>query len=300
MKISWRQFAFLLILCNCCYIRLMAQRKVHTVSDLYSIAYPGDWTLEAKGEGVSLFTPRQVPGSSHRESLKVTVNHDRIVDLDEFRDAMLSEFSKAFMNYKKIAEGFKVLNEVRYSWVEITFFHNIPITNLVYVTRVQDKLITIVASTSTEKYQKNRHEFLGVINSFKVIEYAGKMCYTIRHAKADTVPRPLFSKENLLQSIHEEIRLPDSLKVRQGKVNIGFVINCEGNPVEFRIVYFRDAEGKVHRTDFDRSVIEIFPLLRQKMRYRPGWKDGYYRDFGAGIVLQFDRGNISAEVGWEQ
>jgi hypothetical protein len=264
------------------------------VKDLYTISYPSHWELKLFPDGISMTAPAVGPNSDGREVLSVSVLSDRFSDLDEyFKGTINVTLPKTFNEFEKRAEGVEIINEVRFRWVEVRHKENTSATKLIYFSRVRDKIFILSGQAATVAYLKSREHFIKAIRSFRIAQVADSPCYTIRYGEADTIPKPLFSTAGLAEEITHDLKVPDSLKNRSGIVEIIFTINCRGESTDIRIMRTKDSNGKVPPNSFIDVVKKVFPLIRQKVRYRPGWKDGYYIDFHGGIRITFKNGEAS-------
>lgn len=122
---------------------------------------------------------------------------------------------------------------------------------------------------------------------------SNKACYSKIYQVTDTLPKLLSAKEDILKIMKQEIVVPDSLKNSTGFIFIKYVINCNGDIVNLRVVKTADSDGNLMTNEFEFLASNVINILKKELRWTPARNGGKTVDFLQIFSIRFDRGSIS-------
>jgi hypothetical protein len=135
--------------------------------------------------------------------------------------------------------------------------------------------------------------FLLIVPYNLILGQSNKACYSKIYQVTDTLPKLLSAKEDILEIMKQEIVVPDSLKNSKGFIFIKYVINCNGDIVNLRVVKTADSDGNLMNNEFEFLAPNVINILKKELRWTPARNGGKTVDFLQIFSISFDRGSIS-------
>lgn len=134
------------------------------------------------------------------------------------------------------------------------------------------------------------------IISLPTIGQTNKQCYEKVYQVTDTLPQLISKTEDILKFIKDEITIPDSLKNHSGFLFIKYVINCNGDIVNLRVIKTADSDGILIKNDFEFLSTQLFKILKKELKWSPARQGGKTVDFFQVCSITFDKGEISIKL----
>ena len=113
---------------------------------------------------------------------------------------------------------------------------------------------------------------------------------------SDTIPELISSGQKIVEIIASQIKIPDSLVNRKGRIDIQYVINCNGKNVRFKVLTIYDYDKKPMRNDFSFLGSQIILVLRKDLKWTPARQGGKNVDFLEILAVQFGEGYLGVNL----
>ncbi|MBL7873637.1 MAG: hypothetical protein JNM78_18610 [Cyclobacteriaceae bacterium] len=112
----------------------------------------------------------------------------------------------------------------------------------------------------------------------------------------DTIPKLISSGQQIADILARKISISDSLLTKKGRVDVQYVINCNGHNVKFKVLIIHDYDRKPIKNDFNILGDQIIPILQKDIKWAPARQGGKHVDFLQILTVEFREGFIGVNL----